>query len=365
MTSAEAFKDGVSAQRRGDYAEAERLYRLAIEFDPNNADHRLNLGVLLRTTGRANEARAVLEGGVTLAPQRADLQWALGVTLLALGDYRAGWPLYERRREIFGISSPKLPFPEWTGQSLAGKRIVVLPEQGLGDAIQFSRFLLRLPKCGASVLLLSKPSLSFLFANSFPGIEVQPLSGQIDLGGTDYWVSIMSLAHRLDVQLENLLAEPYLRAPSPEPHREGCFRVGLMTQGNTKNDNDVHRSLGPDHVRRLQALQDVEVVSLHPEDSGDFEQTANIIAGLDLVISVDTSIGHLAGALGKPTFLLTPGIGADWRWMAERDDSPWYPHHRLFRGAANGDWSPALDRLTLAVAQLRASTLTKSPPPPT
>jgi hypothetical protein len=365
VTAREAFDAGGQAHLRGDYGGAERLYRLAAEQDPQDVDCRLNLGILLRTIGRPQDARPVLEAGLAFAPERVDLQWALGLTLLALGDYAAGWPLYEQRREIFKISRPNLPVPEWTGEPLAGRRIAVFPEQGLGDAIQFSRFLPLLRRQGAQMLLLCKPSLSPLFAGAFEGVEVQGLVGQIDLGEIDYWVSIMSIPGRLGVTLETLPAQPYLRAPGPPAHQAGRFRVGLMTAGNARYENDAKRSLDADEARRLRELPGVESVSLRPEDSGDFAQTANVIAGLDLVISVDTSIGHLAGAMGKPTFLLVPGVGADWRWMTGRTDSPWYRNHRLFRGAVEGDWSPVVDRVVQAVADLRATTLTKAPPPPT
>jgi hypothetical protein len=365
MNAMDAFDAGGQAHLRGDYAGAERLYRLAAELDPRHVDCRLNLGILLRSTGRPGEARPVLEAGLALAPDRADLRWALGLTLLALGDYAAGWPLYEVRREIFSVATPNVPVPEWTGEPLAGKRIAVFPEQGLGDAIQFSRFLPMLRDQGAEVLLLCKPSLSPLLTGAFPGVEVQPLAGQIDLGALDYWTSLLSLPGRLGVTLETLAAEPYLRAPEPQRHQAGRFRVGLMTVGNARYENDARRSLGAGEARRLHQLPGVEIVSLRPEDSGDFAQTANLIAGLDLVISVDTSIGHLAGALGKRTFLLVPGVGADWRWMTGRTDSPWYPNHRLFRAAADGGWTPVLDQVAKAVAELRTATLTKGPPPPT
>jgi len=365
MNAKDAFAAGGRAHLSGDYAGAERLYRVAADQDPRHVDSRLNLGILLRATGRPEQARIALEAGLALAPERADLNWALGLTLLTLGDYAAGWPLYEGRRAIFGVKPPNLPVPEWKGEPLAGKRIAVFPEQGLGDAIQFSRFLPLLRDRGAQVLLLCKPALSPLLTGAFAGVEVQPLAGQIELGAVDYWASLLSLPGRLGVTLETLAAEPYVRAPQPRPHQAGRFRVGLMTAGNANYENDARRSLRADEARRLRDLPGVEIVSLHPEDSGDFAQTANIVAGLDLVISVDTSIGHLAGALGKRTFLLVPGVGADWRWMTGRADSPWYPNHRLFRGAADGDWSPVLDQAAEAVAALRTTTLTKAPPTPT
>lgn len=358
MTPQDAFEAGGRAHLSGDYSGAERLYRLAIDHDPRLVDCRLNLGILLRNAGRPQEARPVLEVGLALAPERTDLQFALGLTLLTLGEYSAGWPLYERRREVFKVAAPNLPVPEWRGEAVVGKRIAVFPEQGLGDAIQFARFLPLLVAEGAQVLLLSKPSLTPLLTGAFAGVEVQSLAGQIDRGPIDYWVSMLSLPYRRGVSLKTLPADPYLRAPSPQSHQQGRFRVGLMTAGNPSYENDAHRSLSQDQAHRLRALGGVETVSLHPRDAGDFAQTANIVAGLDLVISVDTSIGHLAGAMGKPTFLLVPGLGADWRWMTGRSDSPWYPNHRLFRGVADGGWSSVIDEVAQSVADLRTSTLT-------
>lgn len=367
MNAQDAFQAGGRAHLSGDYSGAERLYRLALDQDPQLVDCRLNLGILLRNAGRPQEARPVLEAGLALAPDRVDLQWALGLTLLTLGDYAAGWPYYERRREVFGTSRPNLPVPEWSGEPLTGKRIAIFPEQGVGDAIQFARFLSPLVEQGARVLLLCKPSLTPLLTGAFAGVETQSFAGKIDLGEIDCWVSMLSLPYRLGVTLETLPSQTYLRAPAPQPPRRARLRVGLTTSGNANHENDARRSLDPEAARRLRDLPEVEIVSLHPEDSGatDFAQTADIITSLDLVISVDTSVGHLAGAMGKPTFLLVPGLGVDWRWMTERSDSPWYPNHRLFRGAAGGGWSPVIDEVAKAVADLRTSTLTKGPPPPT
>lgn len=352
MPAPDLFQAGVGAHLRGDFAEAERLYRLALEADPASVDGHLNLGILLRTLGRPREARPVLEDGLALAPDHASLRWALGLTLLMLGDYRAGWPLYEVRRQIFKVAAPSLPVPEWRGEALAGMRIAVFPEQGLGDAIQFARFLPLLREQGARVLLLCKPSLAPLFDRAaFDGVEVRALAGQVDLGEIDFWASMLSLPHRLGVTLETLPSAPYLPAPEPEPGTR--LRIGVVTAGNPRHDNDARRSLDAGAAQRLRQLLGAKIVSLDPADTGarDFAQTAAIMAGLDLVISVDTAAAHLAGAMGKPAFLLLPGLGVDWRWMTERDDSPWYPNHRLFRSGVDGDWGPVLDRVAQAVAR--------------
>lgn len=353
MPAPDPFQAGADAHRRGDLARAERLYRLALDADPGSVDCRLNLGILLRTVGRPGEARPILEGGLALAPDHATLRWALGLVLLMLGDYRAGWPLYEVRRQIFKVAAPNLPVPEWKGEPLAGRRIAVFPEQGLGDAIQFARFLPLLHEQGARVLLLCKPSLAPLFAQAaFQGVEARALEGQVELGEIDFWVSMLSLPHRLGVTLETLPSAPYL--PTPEPERGTRPRIGVVAAGNPRHDNDGRRSLDAAAAQRLRQLPDAEIVSLDPADTGarDFAQTARIVAGLDLVISVDTAVAHLAGAMGKRTFLLLPGLSVDWRWMTERDDSPWYPDHRLFRSGIDGDWTFALDRVSQAVARL-------------
>ena len=353
MPPPDLFQAGVGAHQRGDLAQAEQLYRRTLEIDPRSVDCHLNLGILLRTVGRPREARPILESGLALAPDHASLKWALGLTLLMLGDYRAGWPLYEIRRGIFKVAAPDLPVPEWKGEPLAGKRIAVFPEQGLGDAIQFARFLPLLRSQGARVLLLCKPPLAPLFDQAaFEGVEVRALAGQVDLGEIDFWVSMLSLPYRLGVTLETLPAAPYL--PAPEPERGTRPRIGVVTAGNPRHDNDGRRSLDAGAAQRLRQLPGAEIVSLDPADTGarDFAQTARIVAGLDLVISVDTAAAHLAGAMGKRTFLLLPGLGVDWRWMAERDDSPWYPNHRLFRCGIDGDWGPVLDRVSQAVARL-------------
>ena len=367
MTAPDAFQAGVEAHRRGDHAKAERLYRRAMEDAPMSADCRLNLGILLRNLGRPHEARPVLEEGLRLAPARTDLRFALGLVLLMLGDYAAGWPLYENRREVFKVAFPDLPVPEWKGEPLAGKRIAVFPEQGLGDAIQFARFLPLLRQAGAQALLLCKPALEPLFAGAFEGVEVQSLAGEVQLGALDYWAPILSIPGRLGLALDAVPSAPYLRAADPQPLSPRAFRVGLTTQGNPRHQNDARRSLDQGQAARLRALSGVETVSLHPEDSGaaDFMRTADIVSGLDLVVSVDSAVCHLAGALGKPTLLLLPGYGVDWRWMTDRGDSPWYPNHRLFRSAVDGDWSAALAQVEHAVDQLRAAKLTKGPPPPT
>jgi hypothetical protein len=348
----------VQAHLRGDRAMADTLYRAFVEQALPGDAALYDLGVLLRNLGRLDEARLLLEAETTRRPDHLEAAYELGLTLLGLGDYQAGWPLYDHRRAIpqFHIQTPVLPFPQWCGEPLAGQRIVLFPEQGLGDNIQFARFALTLRDAGASVQMLCRPALERLLAHSLDGVEVTAARGTIDMGEPQFWAHFGSAPGPLGLTLQTIPAAPYLRAPSP-PSRSGeGLRVGLATRGSPAHPNDARRSLGPADAQRLAALP-ATVVSLHPEDSGarDFADTADLIAGLDLVVTVDTSVAHLAGAMGKRALVLVPGFGADWRWMQGRDDSPWYPSLTLFRGAPDGTWGDAIERLEAAVVGLSAT----------
>jgi hypothetical protein len=233
------------------------------------------------------------------------------------------------------------PFPEWRGQELAGKRIVVFPEQGFGDSIQFARFAPQLAALGARVTLLAEPGLFRLYRDSFEAVEVIAANGPVEFPDPDYWAKICSLAYRFGVTPRTIPAAPYLKARQPPPQPAPGRRVGVMANGNPRHKRDLLRSLPEAQARVLLDLG----VSLHPADTQayDFAETAALIETLDLVISVDTSVAHLAGALGKPCWVLLPAEKPDWRWMTGRTDSPWYPSIRLYRQATPGDWRPVLD----------------------
>jgi hypothetical protein len=353
------FQNGLAAHHAGRFSEAERFYRRSLELDPGQPGARHNLASLTQGFGRLAVARKMF---LTILKERPDQQaslYALSTVLLDVGDYARGWPYYEARRDLPGLNipSPNLSFPEWQGEPLAGKRIVLFPEQGLGDNIQFARFALVLRDAGAAVTLLTRPALTTLFQQSFDGIEVLSAEGDVDLGNPDYWALVGSLPARLKLRIETIPNKPYLRAAQPPaPRIPGPWRVGLTTKGNPAQLNDARRSMSPAQAARLANLRGVEIVSLHPEDSRarDFAQTAQIIAGLDLVISVDTAVAHLAGAMGKRALVLVPGFNVDWRWLRGigGPTTPWYPTHRLFRGHASGAWNETLDQLAAEVAEL-------------
>lgn len=263
-----------------------------------------------------------------------------GMALLAERRYAEGWPLYEQRRR-FQNPPPPTPIasqPEWRGEDLAGKQIVVCAEQGWGDQLMFGRYLAQLRDRGAQVVVACHPYVIGRVFNA-AGYPIAPFYTDAPLYGGDYWVLFGSLPLLLGA------------APPPPPvyvpvASSGGGGVGVVARGNPGHWNDAHRSLhGADAARLLALGRD-----LAPEATGapDMQATAEIMAGLDLVITVDTAAAHLAGAIGKECWVLLSHDGLDWRWNdATRSD--WYPHAQLFRQSRPGDWASVLDAVEAAL----------------
>jgi len=344
------FKEANAAHLAGDWADAERRYRALTALKPSWAYH--NLGVVYLTTGRLTEAEAALRAALAADPAQAATKHSLGMLLLSLGRCAEGWPLYEARREVAAlrINRPNPPYPEWRGEDLAGRRLLVVTEQGLGDQIQFARFLPQLVERGAQVTFACAPSLAPLFEGL--GAALAPVADSFALPEADYWTLLMSLPLRLGLTMGEISGAAYLAA-SPV----GDGGVGVVARGAASHSNDRFRSLDPSSAAALLALGR----DLRPEATGaaDFLDTARIVAGLDLVISVDTSIAHLAGAMGKPVWILLPAAETDWRWLRGRSDSPWYGSARLYRQVTPGDWRPVMRQVT---ADLDALGLPKGRP---
>jgi tetratricopeptide (TPR) repeat protein len=344
------FTEAEAARLAGRHALALAIYRRVLAAEPEHVAALQHLGALLTLTGRPDEGEGVLRRALALAPEEPNARHALGTALLAQGRFSEAWPHYEARFEIpqLGIRRPGgLPYPAWRGEDLAGKRILIFPEMGFGDQIQHARFALTLRDRGAAAHLFCAPELERLFAASLDGVEVAAASGQVEFPDPDYWTTCATLMTLVGVTPETLPNAPYLRAPQPGPARPPGFRVGVMTAGNPKHANDANRSLSPELAEQLRARLPGAVVELAPAASGarDFADTAAIIESLDLVVTVDTAVAHLTGALGKPGLLLAPAFGADWRWMLARADSPWYPSLTLYRSDRRAGWAPALERL--------------------
>lgn len=332
---------------RGDagLAEAQRLYAFAAQRFPDAWEPPHRLGLVHKHFGRLEAAEAAFRRALAIDPQAASTQRLLATLVLAKGEFDEGFALYEGRHTLPAMAKPPLPAPEWRGEEVAGKALLIWPEQGFGDQIMFARFAAVLKARGADVTLLCRPGLVPLFEGSL-GVRTVAAEGAVDFPDPDYWVMTCSLAWRLGVSVETIPGAPYLRALSAGPSPGEGFKVGLVTRGNPGHLNDANRSLPAAEAARLERLP-ARAIALDPAvtGAGDFADTAAIIDQLDLVISVDTAIAHLAGAMGKPTWLLLSRIDTDWRWLKDRTDSPWYPSMRLYRQERPGDWAEVLDRV--------------------
>lgn len=341
----------------GAFAEAETALKSAVALRPDAAWAHYNLARLYLITRRWPEAEAGYEAALSLAPGDPKARLGLGHLHLARGDYARGWPLYEARTEIPSQNAPKLALPnEWLGEPVAGKRLLIWPEQGFGDQIQFARFAPVLQAMGADVTLVAPPELTALFATlGVRVVEQQP--GPMPVPTFDLWTLLLSIPGRLGVTLETLPQPPYLSVPPDRRVRwaghgpQGA--VGVVWRGRP-TAIDVHRSLPSFEALRPLAEAGANIVDLS-DPLGDFADLAAVIDQLDLLVTVDTAAAHLAGALGKPCWLLLPWFRTDWRWLEGRDDSPWYPSIRLFRQPAFGQWAPVLDAVTAAYRARKVS----------
>jgi tetratricopeptide (TPR) repeat protein len=321
------FQQALAHQKAGELDEAEALYRQVLGWKPEWTFG--NLGVLLRVTGRLAEAEAALRQALAADPHNVPVRHTLGMTLLQLGRYTEGWPFYEARHEIKPPVGP--PLPRWQGEPLAGKRILVVAEQGLGDQILLSRFIGLLAGRAAEVVFATPRVLTPLFA-SLPARVVHPTSW--DAVPADVWTPLGSVPRWLEAGPADAPAPtlPVLAA-SWEP-----AGAGLMLDGAKANAN-ANRLPGPGVARAIRGL--ANFVDLRPEATGaqDFAGTAAIMSGLERVVTVDTAVAHLAGAMGKPCWILMPRPAIDWYANWHDDRTPWYPSVRLIRQRSPGDWA--------------------------
>jgi len=354
-------------------------YQRAIQLRPDFSGGYVNLGVALRDLHRFDEAMRHFKKAVTLNANDALARCNRAQTNLLTGVFEHGWREYEWRW-LDGSPVHRLPGKPWLGEgSLAGKTIVLHNEQGFGDTIQFVRYVPAVAALGARVILQVQPALVPLL-QGFPGVAELVAEGD-PLPAFDCHCPLMSLPLAFRTSLATIPPAPYLRA-DPErsaawrarldasPTGGGRPRIGVAWSGSTWHRNDRNRSLKLEQLGPLLAgdasfvclqkdLREADRATLAAlpqllDVSGElasFADTAALIDNLDLVISVDTAVAHLAGALGKPVWLLLP-YSPDWRWLLARADSPWYPGMRLFRQPAMRDWGGALAELGAALAAL-------------
>lgn len=350
--------EGHRLRADGDLDGAERAFRRAGDLAPAAAQPMHNLGVLAQLRGDWVAAEAAFRRALDLEPGRAVSRAALGVALLAQARYAEGFPLADAARELApgatAKTAPALPIPRWNGEDLAGKHILVWSEEGFGDQIMFARFARLLQDRGARVSWLCPPPLARLFRECL-GVNAIAAEGEVQLPAADVYCPSSALPAVLMPQLVVPPPAPYLDLP-PANAPPGA-RIGVMTASNPNHPNAGVKSIPPEFAAKL--LEIPGAISLAPQDTGakDFYDTAALIAGLDLVVSVDTAAAHLTGALGKPLWVLMYEPATDWRWLQGREDSPWYGSARVVRQEKPGDWG----ELVLDVA----SRLDCSAQPPT
>lgn len=356
------------------YDEALNEYRRAIAVKPN-ASALINCGVMLRYLNKPQEALESFDRALALEPEAAEAHWNKALLCLSLGDFAQGWPAYEWRwRGATELTPRGFAQPQWQGEELAGKTILLHAEQGYGDSIQFLRYLPLVKAKGATVILELPDTLKLLLGEHAAGVTVTNI-GMVP-PPFDVHCPLMSLPLAFGTMLDTIPPNvPYLYAPAERverlrPRLVGATRprVGLVWSGKPSHKNDHNRSIPLADLAPLLAVPGVSFVSLQREyrdadipaldrfgmlrlDDAltDFADTAAIIAQLDLVIAVDTAVAHLAGALGKPMWILLSHI-QDWRWLLAREDSPWYPSARLFRQPRIGDWDSVIALLAAALA---------------
>jgi tetratricopeptide (TPR) repeat protein len=350
-------------------------YESAMEHKPL-AFALVNRGSALRYLDRVDEALESFDRAIALEPELAEAHWNKALLCLSLGDFKQGWPGYEWRwRGATDLKPRDFTQPQWRGEDLAGKTILLHAEQGFGDSIQFVRYLPMVAGKGAKIILELPDSLVPLIEKT-DGVIGMFRRGEM-LPEFDVHCPLMSLALAFDTTLETIPARvPYLRAPPDRAEQwrarfshMGRPRVGLVWSGKPSHKNDHNRSIPLSSLEALTAVAGAKFVSLQREyresdlqvldrlpilriDGAltDFAETAAAIDELDLVIAVDTAVAHLAGAMGKPLWLLLSHI-QDWRWLCRRTDSPWYPSARLFRQPQIGEWDSVIARVASELAE--------------
>ena len=352
----------LTLQNSGRISQAETHYGLLLEQDPAHADTLNNMGGIRLGQNRLHDAKRYLERALTDKPTHVDARWNLALAHLTMGDFALGWPLYEARLEQPSFPQRQFECPRWRGESLTDKRIFVWAEQGLGDTIQFMRYLPLLTAAGAQVVFevqeRLRPFLAPLLSTQ-SGIEVRARGAAPET--TDWHIPLLSLPGTHGGIPP--VWQPGIVSPAPLSHLPGR-KIGLCWAGHPHHVKGKHRSIPLAQLAPLGDLDGITLLSLQrgPQEAevneltgswrpvraeaedGGIADLASIIAGLDLVITVDTMVAHLAGTLGKPVWTLLP-FAADWRWMLDREDSPWYPGMRLFRQPAAGDWASVVNRL--------------------
>ena len=372
----------------GQFDEAVASYHRALEIKPSLAIVRSSLGNALKDLGQLDDAETSYRQALELIPDDAGTHINLGIVLLEMGRFSEGWQEYEYRWEGSMPKPPRPPtqLPQWTGQELyPGDRLLVFVEQGMGDMLQFSRYLsLAVERFSGGVSILVGSPLLALFRRSFPAVEVLDVI-PVDQSAWQWQCPLLSLPLAFGTTLETILKQiPYLiTAPERVHHWQkriaalglsaSTYKIGVVWKPGTNMKNAKLRSLTLQHIAPLLNQPNCAWFSLQKEpdpdsapwvasgklidwseEFGDFDETAALTVNLDLIISVDTSVAHLAGGLGMPIWLFNRHA-SEWRWMRDREDSPWYPTMRIFTQEKTGTWDEVVSRMSAALMAVLAA----------
>jgi hypothetical protein len=373
-TPSELIEQGNAFREARQPEKSLECYAQAFVMDRTNPAAFNNYGNVLREVGDPMGAIPFLERAISLAPHYGTAKFNLAVCHLLLGDYKKGWPAYETRWEFEHLNGmlPNYKQPRWTGQELKDKTILVVGEQGHGDNIQFVRFVTHLKSIGAKILLQTTAGLVPMFND--PSIFDRVGTYTDDLGEFDYWTPIMSIPGVLGITLDNLPSTlSYLAAPSKHvadwAKRLGPktkLRAGIAWSGRKDSWINNHKAMPFEKALELiknnpqcswinlqvdaseeeqKAMAELGVLEF-PGTISTFVDTAALLTNLDVVISVDTAIAHLAGALARPTWVMLNDYAVDWRWLLNRNSSPWYPSAILFRQDGMDNWDSVVTKIS-------------------
>ena len=373
---------GNALKDAGRFDEAVAAHRRAVTLAPTSPESLNNLAIALKAAGRFREALDGFEQVVALKPSHVEAQWDRALLLLHHGDFARGFPAYESRWRLRDVKVPAFEQPRWDGTPFPGKTILLFGEQGFGDTIQFVRYAARVKALGGTVLVECRHGLGGLFEET-AGVDrvFERGSGQ---PAFDLQCPLMSLPAVMGTDAATIPAEvPYLQvsaaAIAKARARLGstgkAFRIGIVWAGSPTHKNDHNRSVALEPFLRLLEVPGTRLFSLQKGPArgqltalgldsvvtdldaaiGDFTDTAAFVCALDLVVTVDSVVAHLAGALGRPAWVMVPLV-PDWRWMEGIAHSPWYPSLRLFRQPGHGNWAAVVGDIVAALNQAVAPT---------
>lgn len=375
MTYDELIAYGNHYRSTSEPVKALACYAQAFIENPTIGSAYNNYGNVIREMGYPEQAIGFLLNAIAINEKDSVAQFNLAVAYLLSGDLKRGWKQYEKRWQFEHLDGklPKLQQPRWEGQDLKNKTIVITGEQGHGDNIQFCRFAEQLVRLGARVIICVEDILKALLIHSFLPPSVVVLGSDDIIPHFDYWSPIMSLPGYLDITYDNLPYKLQYLKPSDSSMKfwqtklgkKQKLRVGLCWSGRRDSWINQHKAVPFDKIfelvernpqyewinlqidctqEELNKLHSNGVISFNNEIK-NWNDTAGLIMNLDVVIAVDTAVGHLAGALGRPFWLPLNQFGQDWRWLLKRNDSPWYPSCRIFRQPSIGNWDEPLAQI--------------------